>query len=96
MKKLFLILAAAAFMVACAPKSQPVESVTDVEEIEVVDDAIVEPETPAQPATQKPATPKPTTPKEEPKEEPKEQPKEEPKEQPKADEPKTNQVKGKR
>jgi len=40
MKKLFLILAAAAFMVACTPKSQP--AVTEAEEVVIVDEAIDE------------------------------------------------------
>jgi len=40
MKKLFLILAAAAFMVACTPKSQP--AVTEAEEVVIVDETIDE------------------------------------------------------
>jgi len=99
MKKLILILAAAAFMVACTPKPQPVvEEPTDVDEIVMVDEteADVVADTPA-PAPTKPAT-KPAAPKvDPPKEEPVvEQPKEQPKEEPKPDEPKTNTVKGRR
>jgi outer membrane biosynthesis protein TonB len=91
MKKLFLIIAAAAFMVACAPKAQPVVD-TPEEDIVVVDDATDEvvPDQPATPAKPKPTTP--TAPKEEPKVE--EPVKEEPapvKEEPKAGEPKTNE-----
>jgi len=37
MKKLFLILAAAAFMVACTPKAQPVVE-AEAEEVVVVDE----------------------------------------------------------
>ncbi|MCL2289721.1 MAG: hypothetical protein FWC34_03320 [Bacteroidetes bacterium] len=86
MKKLFLILAAATFMVACTPKSQP--AATEAEEMVVVDEAIAEPEELATIETTKPAATKPTAPKTEtPKaEEPKA---EEPKaEEPKAEEPK--------
>jgi len=90
MKKLFLILAAAAFMVACTPKSQP--AVTEAEEMVVVDEAIATPEEivmeESAPVT-KPAVKQTTTHKtEEPKaEEPKKV--EEPKaEEPKAEEPK--------
>jgi len=96
MKKLFLILAAATFMIACTPKSAPVVEEPIDEQIEVVDDAVVDDATPTTPA--KPAKPTTTTPKaEEPqKEEPKvETPKEEPKETPK-EEPKTNEVKKRR
>ena len=99
MKKLFLILAAAAFMVACTPKSQPVvEEPTDVDEVVMVEESeadVVETPAPA-PAPTKPAVTKPAAPKAEPKAEPKEEPKPEPKEEPKPDEPKTNQVKGRR
>jgi outer membrane biosynthesis protein TonB len=92
MKKLFLILAAVAFMVACTPKSQPVEAPQAEEEVVVVDDSVVD--QPTTTTTSKPAT-KPATPKtdapvvETPKEEPKvEAPKEEPKEDPAPEVPK--------
>jgi hypothetical protein len=100
MKKLFLLFAVAAFIVACTPKSQPAPPVVE-DEVAVVDEVADEvvPDVPVT-STTKPAA-KPTTPKaEEPKaEEPKV---EEPKaEEPKADKPKeneqpTNKVKGRR
>jgi len=97
MKKLFLILAAAVFMIACTPKNQPVVVDTPVEEdIVAVDETTDEvvADQPDTPASDKPVV-KPKTPKaEEPK---KEEPKaEEPKkEEPKAEEPQKPVNKGK-
>jgi uncharacterized protein YcfL len=91
MKKLFLILAAAVFMVACTPKSQPVT--TEAEEMVVVDDAIPTEEIimeESAPAT-KPAV-KQTGTKAEEKTKAEEPKVEEPKaEEPKAEEPKTEE-----
>jgi len=97
MKKLFLFLAVAAFMIACKQTPPPAVETPATDEIVAVDetpaDVVAEqPAAPAKPAA-KPAAPKVETPKEEPKVE---APKEEPKKEEPKDEPKTNEVKKRR
>lgn len=99
MKKLFLILAVAAFMVACTPKTQPVVEPQEEDVVAVVDEVeeVVadQPATTTKPATTKPVATKPTTTTPATTTPAVEETKvaEPVKEEPKPDEPKTNQVK---